>query len=165
LSAVKFSIREFDTTDFETIHAIDQVCYSPDIAYSRAELHWYLDLRGADCLIAETPGSARARRKQIAGFIITARQKLHGHIVTIDVLETYRRAGVGASLLRRAEAHLLKCGVREVWLETATDNQAAIAFWEKHGYRTRGRLANYYPGGLDALAMSKVLKGSASAKS
>ena len=162
---MKLLIREFNAADFETIYAIDQVCYSPDIAYSRAELHWYLELRGADCLIAEIPGSAGARRKQIAGFIITARQKLHGHIVTIDVLETHRRANVGTSLLHKAEARLHRRGVREVWLETATDNRAAIAFWEKHGYRTRGRLANYYPEGLDALAMSKVLPGSASAKS
>ncbi|MHB8674919.1 MAG: GNAT family N-acetyltransferase [Candidatus Acidiferrales bacterium] len=162
---MKLSIREFDAADFETIYKIDQVCYSPDIAYSRVELQWYLELRGADCLIAEISGSASTRRKQIAGFIITARQRLHGHIVTIDVLEAYRRAGVGASLLRSAETRLRRRGAREVWLETATDNEAAIAFWEKHGYRTRGRLANYYPKGLDALAMSKVLAGSASAKS
>jgi len=158
---VKLSIREFDAADFETIYAIDQICYSADIAYSRAELQWYLGLRGADCLIAEIPGSAGARRKQIAGFIISARQKLHGHIVTIDVLEGHRRAGVGTFLLRHAEARLRKRGAREVWLETATDNEAAIAFWEKHGYRTRGRLRNYYPGGLDAFSMSKPLAGAA----
>ncbi|MHB8411543.1 MAG: GNAT family N-acetyltransferase [Candidatus Acidiferrales bacterium] len=158
---MRFSIREFDAADFETIYKIDQVCYSPDIAYSRVELQWYLELRGADCLIAEIPGSASMRRKQIAGFIITARQRLHGHIVTIDVLEAYRRAGVGASLLRQAEARLRKRGTREVWLETATDNDAAIAFWEKHGYRTRGRLRNYYPGRLDAFSMSKPLAGAA----
>ncbi|MHB8541273.1 MAG: GNAT family N-acetyltransferase [Candidatus Acidiferrales bacterium] len=158
---MKVAIREYDAADFETIYAIDQVCYSPDIAYSRAELEWYLELRGADCLIAEIPGSASKRRKQIAGFIITARQNLHGHIVTIDVLEAYRRAGVGTSLLRHAEARLRKRGTREVWLETATDNDAAIAFWEKHGYRTRGRLRNYYPGRLDAFSMSKPLAGAA----
>jgi len=154
---VKCSIREFDAADFEAIYEIDQVCYSPDIAYSRAELQWYLRLRGADCLIAEVPGSASARRKQIAGFVITAQQKQHGHIVTIDVLEPHRRAGVGASLLRRAEARLRKRGAREVWLETATNNESAIAFWQKHGYRTRGRIRNYYPGGLDAFSMSKPL--------
>ncbi|HVA16214.1 MAG TPA: GNAT family N-acetyltransferase, partial [Candidatus Dormibacteraeota bacterium] len=66
-------------------------------------------------------------------------------------------AGVGASLLRRAEARLRKRGAREVWLETATNNESAIAFWQKHGYRTRGRLRNYYPGGLDAFSMSKPL--------
>jgi len=162
---VQFSIREYGAADFEAIYAIDQVCYSPEIAYSRAELRWYLGLPGAECLIAETRTAAKNPRKQIVGFIIIACRKLHGHIITIDVLEAHRRAGVGASLLRRAETRLRRRGAREVWLETATDNEAAIAFWEKHGYRTRGRLANYYPDGLDALAMSKVLAGSASVKS
>ena len=154
---MKFSIREYGASDFEAIYAIDQVCYSPEIAYARAELRWYLGLPGAECLIAETRSAAKNPRKQIVGFIITACQKLHGHIITIDVLEAHRRAGVGASLLRRAEMRLRRRGAREVWLETATDNEAAIAFWGKHGYRTRGRLANYYPDGLDALAMSKPL--------
>jgi len=44
--------------------------------------------------------------------------------------------------------------VREVWLETATDNESAIAFWKKHGYRTCGTRRGY-PGGRDAFSMEK----------
>jgi len=167
---VRFSIREYCAADFEAIYAIDQACYSADIAYSRGELRWYLSLPGAECLVAEirgsggggrNTGSAKPSRKKIAGFIVTARQNVHAHIVTIDVLELHRRAGLGASLLRRAEASLQKRDACEVWLETATNNEAAIAFWNKHGYRTRGRIRNYYPGGLDAFSMSKPLAGAA----
>lgn len=166
---MRFSIREFRAADFDAIYAIDQACYLADIAYSRDELRWYLSLPGAECLVAEIRGSltgrskssAKALPKKIAGFIVTARQNVHAHIVTIDVLELHRRAGLGASLLRRAEASLQKRGAREVWLETATNNEAAIAFWNKHGYRTRGRIRNYYPGGLDAFSMSKPLAGAA----
>ncbi|MGH9711078.1 MAG: GNAT family N-acetyltransferase [Candidatus Acidiferrales bacterium] len=166
---MRFSIREYRAADFEAIYAIDQACYPADIAYSRGELRWYLSLPGAECLVAEIrPASKKsgrsrikARRKQIAGFIITARQNVRGYIVTIDVLKPHRRAGLGASLLRRAETRLRKRGARTVWLETATDNDAAIAFWQKHGYRTRGRIRNYYPGGLDAFTMSKPLAGAA----
>jgi len=165
---VRFSIREYRAADFEAIYAIDQACYPVDVAYSRGELRWYLDLPGAECLVAEirggggrTKGNSTASRKRIVGFIVTARQKVHAHIITIDVLELHRRAGLGASLLRRAEARLRKRGAREVWLETATNNEAAIAFWNKHGYRTRGRIRNYYPGGLDAFSMSKPLAGTA----
>ncbi|MGB7025486.1 MAG: N-acetyltransferase [Candidatus Acidiferrales bacterium] len=165
---MRFSIREYGATDFDAIYAIDQACYPADIAYSRGELRWYLNLPGAECLVAEIGGregvggrksSAKASRKKIAGFIITARQDVHAHIITIDVLELHRRGGLGASLLRRVEARLRKGGAREVWLETATNNEAAIAFWNKHGYRTRGRIRNYYPGGLDAFSMSKALAG------
>lgn len=166
---MRFSIREYRAADFDAIYAIDQACYPADIAYSRGELRWYMSLPGAECLVAEIRGSgggvsgrksnAKTPPKKIAGFIVAARQNEHAHIVTIDVLELHRRAGLGASLLRRAEASLQKRGAREVWLETATDNEAAIAFWNKHGYRTRGRIRNYYPGGLDAFSMSKPLAG------
>lgn len=165
---MKFTIREYGAADFDAIYAIDQACYPADIAYSRGELRWYLSLTGAECVVAELrankisrAGSEKTSRKKIAGFIITARQDVHAHIITIDVLELHRRAGLGASLLRRAEARLGKRGAREVWLETATNNEAAIAFWNKHGYRTRGRIRNYYPGGLDAFCMSKSLAGAA----
>ena len=165
---MRFSIREYGVADFDAIYAIDQACYAADIAYSRGELRWYLSLPGAECRVAEirdnksrSTGSGKTSRKKVVGFIVTARQNVHAHIVTIDVLELHRRAGLGASLLRRAEASLQKRGAREVWLETATNNEAAIAFWNKHGYRTRGRIRNYYPGGLDAFSMSKPLAGAA----
>ena len=42
-------------------------------------------------------------------------------------------------------------------LETATTNKAAIAFWEKHGYRQFATIDNYYGPGLDAFGMEKLL--------
>jgi ribosomal protein S18 acetylase RimI-like enzyme len=158
------SLRLAQETDFETLYAIDQVCYSPAVAYTRDELRWYLSLREAECIVAELRKRSKARLAKIAGFIVDVSRNKHGHIVTIDVLEAHRRTGVGSALLRRAEARMKRRGVGEVWLETATDNEAAIAFWEKHGYRSRGRLANYYPDGVDAFAMCKLLADSATTK-
>ena len=155
-------VRAYREADFETLYAIDQVCYSPTVAYTRAEMRWYLSLRGTECWVAEA--RRKATRSRIAGFIVATSRAVHGHVVTIDVLEMYRRTGVGSALLQRAEANMGRRGVAEVWLETATNNEAAIAFWKKHGYRSHGRLPKYYPDGLDALAMSKALAGSASAE-
>lgn len=84
-------------------------------------------------------------------------RKPHGHIVTIDVLEMHRRRGVASALLQYVESEMGRQGIQEVWLETATNNESAIAFWKKHGYRSRGLLPNYYPNRLDAYAMSKAL--------
>ena len=153
---VKFKVRRYEDNDFETLYAIDQLCYTPEIAYSRAELRWYLAMPGAMCWIAE---NARAKRgaARIAGFIVATSRGAHGHILTIDVLEKFRRAGVGRLLLRRAEREMEKRGAREIWLETATNNDGAIAFWKNRGYITRGRLPHYYPTGVDAFAMSKNL--------
>ena len=158
-----FSLRLARQRDFETLYAIDQVCYSPAIAYSRDELHWYMDLRGAECMVAEVPTRAKASTR-IAGFIVTVSRDTHGHIITIDVLEKFRHAGIGSALLRRAEAQMRRLGVSKAWLETAINNEVAIAFWKKHGYRSHGRLPNYYPDGLDALAMSKQLSDPTAAR-
>ena len=96
-------------------------------------------------------------RGKPAGFCLTAYRETRGHIITIDVLEAYRRHKIGSRLLEAVESRLAESGVNEVILETATENHSAIAFWEKHGYRTRGIWKGYYPGGRDAYAMIKSI--------
>ncbi len=147
------TLRPYRPEDFETLYAIDQACYDETIAYSHRELACYMHLPGADCLVAETGGKA-------IGFVLSSREKDQGHVITIDVLAPHRRTGVGSALLVGAEKRLAERGVTRVVLETATNNQPAVSFWQKHGYRTRGVLRNYYPGGLDAFAMSKSLRSS-----
>lgn len=137
--------------DFETLYEIDQACYEPEIAYSRRELRRYLRLPGAECVVAEAGG-------RIAGFCIGAREDALGYLITMDVLEPFRRIGVGTALLRELEARLAATHVQEVFLETATDNQPAIAFWTRHGYRKQGVRKGYYPGGRDAYTMSKAIR-------
>lgn len=134
--------------DFETLYAIDQACYAPEIAYSRRELRWYLRQPGVECLVADAEG-------QIAGFLVAARQGARAHIITLDVLEPSRRRGIGSALLVEMERRLAAQGAQQVELETATNNDPAVAFWQKHGYRTAGVLRGYYPGPIDAYAMYK----------
>jgi ribosomal-protein-alanine N-acetyltransferase len=134
----------------ETLYAIDQACYAPGIAYLKRTLRWFLGLPGAECLVAEAEG-------RIAGFLLAEHAARRAHLITIDVLEPYRRRGFGTALLRAMEATLAERGVEQIELETATDNHAAIAFWRKHGYRTVGVLKRYYSNDLDAYSMQKSL--------
>jgi ribosomal-protein-alanine N-acetyltransferase len=157
---VNITLRTFKPDDFDTLYEIDQACYEPEVAYSNRELRAYLRFSGSDCLVAEAEAqaeSAVAAEKRIAGFCISARREESGYIVTIDVLPQFRRHHLGTKLLDEIERRLAANGVREVALETATDNDSAIAFWTKHGYRKLGIKKDYYPGGRDAFAMSKTL--------
>jgi ribosomal-protein-alanine N-acetyltransferase len=147
---VNITLRNNTPEDFDTLHEIDQLCYEGEVAYSKRELRAYLRFRGSECVVAEVDG-------EIAGFCISARQGERGYIVTIDVLPQFRRLHVGTALLKEIERRLADNGVREVALETATDNESAISFWKKHGYRSRGVRENYYPNGRDAFAMVKLL--------
>ena len=148
------SLRAYDPADFETLYSIDQACYPRGIAYSRSTLRQFLALPGADCLVAQT---GKGREWAIAGFIVAESAGADARIITIDVLEAHRRAGVGTALLRAIEQRLAAGGVRRVELETATSNAAGVAFWERHGYRKTGVLRGYYLGRLDAWKMRKTL--------
>jgi ribosomal-protein-alanine N-acetyltransferase len=159
IQRVRFLLRCYVPADLETLYEIDQLCYPPEIAYSRRELRNYLRFPGADCLIAEAAAENVAEPShKIIGFCITARLRAEGYIITMDVLSAHRRQGVATALLAEAERRLAQNGVLEVGLETATDNDSAIAFWQKHGYRETGIRKNYYPGGLDAFSMVKTLR-------
>jgi ribosomal-protein-alanine N-acetyltransferase len=158
--AAAMQIREWQPEDFEALHALDRACFPPPIAYSRRTLRKFLRLPGAECLVAQR--SISEDDGQIAGFILThagartARQPACGHIISLDVAQQFRRCGVGSALLRAAEESLMARGVHTIDLETAVDNQPAIAFWRRHGYEIAGAIEDYYDGGGDAFAMSKT---------
>jgi ribosomal protein S18 acetylase RimI-like enzyme len=147
---VKLELRKYVPKDFDTLYQIDLKCYPPEVAYSRRDLHIYLRLPGAECIVAEDSGAA-------IGFCLTSHRGAQGYIVTIDVLESHRRKHVGSAILAESERRLAVSGIREVTLETAVDTESAVAFWLKHGYRKLGLKKGYYPGGRDAFAMVKRL--------
>ncbi len=113
-------------------------------------LRYFLTLPSAECLVA-------ADGKDIGGFILASLNAPLAHIVTLDVAETHRRSGVGSMLLAGMENEMAAQQVHTVLLETAVDNLAAVAFWQRHGYRIEGVLKRYYLGRTDAYEMRKFL--------
>jgi [ribosomal protein S18]-alanine N-acetyltransferase len=145
------TLRPYQPSDFETLHRIDQACFPRGIAYGRTELRIYLRAEGAHCIIADVGG-------EVAGFILTEQSGDAAHIITLDVLDPYRRQSVGSRLLEAAEQEAVSRGARRMVLETATTNYPAIALWTKHGYRRTVIIKNYYGHGLDAFEMQKHLE-------
>ncbi len=152
---MEFTLREYSPSDLDTLYEIDQACYPRGIAYSRRMLRWYLSQRGALCLVAQAAGAADSA---VLGFIIAQGSGAAGYIVTIDVLEAHRRSGIGTALLQETERRLAKVGVRYIGLQTATNNEAGVAFWQRHGYRSSGVTRGYYLGRIDAYEMFKELQ-------
>jgi ribosomal protein S18 acetylase RimI-like enzyme len=150
---MNFQVDEYDPANFEAMHELDLSCYQPGISYSRRTLKWFLALPRAECLVAKPDKNPPA----ILGFIIVEHEGVQGHIITLDVAQASRRTGVGTALLRASERRMAARGVTRVELETATTNEAGVAFWQRHGYRSLGVIPRYYLGRLDAYAMSKKL--------
>jgi [ribosomal protein S18]-alanine N-acetyltransferase len=154
---VPFTVRDFQPADFETLWRLDQECFPPGISYSRAELKLYMRRRGSFTLVAED-AAATAGKGLVAGFIVAeADGRGHGHIITIDVIASVRRFGVGSLLLRTAEDRLCVAGCRSIELETAVDNSSALAFYKRHGYSVIETFPRYYSNGVDALVLQKDL--------
>jgi [ribosomal protein S18]-alanine N-acetyltransferase len=149
-------LRSFQMRDLAGLHQLDQVCFPREIAYSRAELQYFLTHPKCSCWIAEQP------EDRLAGFVIFERANRHGrpsgHIVTLDIDPVERRRGLGTLLMQTAEKQMKQEGAGVLSLEVAENNPAAQQFYRRLGFVTRGRIAKYYGGMVDAEVMEKVIE-------
>jgi [ribosomal protein S18]-alanine N-acetyltransferase len=150
-NAVAIVLRDAQAKDFEDLWRIDQQCFPAGISYSRQELKFYMRRQGSFTLVAEDTKADR-----MVGFIVV-HDGAAGHIITIDVIPTARRSGVGSMLLEAAEDRLHAAGSRAVDLETAVDNAFALSFYKRHGYHVIRTWPRYYSNGVDALVLRKNL--------
>src|SRR6202167_6415911 len=92
LSIRPLHIRPVHADDFAALYALDQACFAPGIAWSKAELAYFLKYPGNIALLAEDEAG------RIAGFAIAGRQlrkgAVLGRLITIDVEPVQRRRGV-----------------------------------------------------------------------
>ena len=144
-------LRPFRAADLETLYQIDQACFPPAVSYSRSELARFIGHRGSQTWIA-------VEGETIVGFLIAHRGLgKAGYIVTIDVIESRRRGGVGSRLMDAAEAWARQQGLESVSLETAEDNLAAQKFYAARGYSQVEKREDYYGPGQAAWRMVKSL--------
>ncbi|MBI5636397.1 MAG: GNAT family N-acetyltransferase [Nitrospinae bacterium] len=137
-------IRPAISADIKRMWEIDQICFDPDIAYPIDFIYYHL-------LVLRDPAFCAFDGEAMVGFVLTAMEKRgEGSIVTIDILGPYRRRGLGGRLIGMAEQALAARGARKAVLQVAVENEAAIAFYEKHGYMRGRLLKNYYGKKKDA---------------
>jgi len=153
---VDWRLRAARPDDLEALFSLDQACFAPGIAWSKAEMHYFLKHANNFAVVADGEGSA------IAGFAIAGTHRrrgvLLGRLITIDVRADARRKGLGNALMAAVEDRLRAAGATAIVLEVAVDNAAAQAFYERHGFARTGRIPGYYMGKIDALAMEKPLQ-------
>ena len=146
-----FRIRPFRKADFQTLWSIDQICFDPQLAYSRAELAFYMRRSGSFTLVAETEaGAGQGVAASTLGFVVAEVGRAKhgvktGHIITIDVVPAARRSGVGSALLDAAEQQLAEAGAGSVLLETAVNNETALRFYSKKDISSKGQLRDTMP--------------------
>jgi [ribosomal protein S18]-alanine N-acetyltransferase len=144
-------LRSYQPSDFLTLHQIDQACFPPAVSYSQKELAGFIDDKESKTWVAEQDG-------RIIGFLVADRQTHRaGHIITLDVLDEWRRLGVGTLLMDAAEDWARQQGLQLIYLETSEQNVAAQQFYARREYEKYRIVERYYGNGDAAWVMVKWL--------
>jgi len=150
-SSDSITIRDFRPEEIPRMHEIDLICFPDYMAYSRAELVFFLKHPAAITRIAERGG-------EIAGFAVGGREPgARAHIITLDVVPEARRCGIGAALMAALHEAFRERGVAQVVLEVATGNEGAQRFYVELGYERKNLLRGYYKNRSDAYQMMRQL--------
>ena len=153
LGLSRVRLRPFEAKDLPELQLLDARCFPPQIAYTRAELQFFVRHPRSTTTVAESGG-------QVAGFCVVdwkleAGRKV-GHFITIDVALERRRHGLGRLLMQTGESQLAGMGCIAITLEVAVNNAGAQAFYGQLGYQQTGRIPGYYADGTNALVMRKA---------
>lgn len=93
-----------------------------------------------------------------AGYLAAHRVLDELQIHSLAVARRERRRGFGRALVEHALA--AEPGLRAAHLEVRSNDASAQAFYAALGFRPVGRRPRFYPGGTDALSMTRAIPGS-----
>jgi|SRR5215469_817031 len=84
---------------------------------------------GGDFLVAELDGHIVG----MGGFRPSSMPG-RAEVLRVRVHPARRRRGIGSALMAELESRAAACGFHEAWLDTATNQPEAMAFYERLGY-------------------------------
>ena len=145
-------IRPGEAVDLEAVLALECASFTGD-RLSRRALRRFLRSERRPLIVARTCG-------RVVGYVLIslpARARA-ARIYSVAVATDYSRRGVGRELLHAAERYARAHGREALRLEVRYDNAAAIALYQKLGYRDFGSYCGYYDDGAEALRFEKALK-------
>ena len=91
------------------------------------------------------------------GFVMARVAEDEAEILTIAVAPQARCCGLGSALLNRAAQTASSMGARMMFLEVSESNAAAMALYQRSGFREVGRRKSYYGPAEDALILRAEL--------
>jgi len=159
LQKAEFIIREFKPTDLNDVVSINRKCLPENYAPSFFLEHHYENPK--IFLVAEVDG-------KIAGYVMCRMEfglsnfkkmfARKGHVISLAVLDEYRRRGIGYALMKEAMKNMAESGASEVYLEVRVSNHPAISLYKKLGFKPVKVINRYYADGEDAYLMAVELK-------
>jgi [ribosomal protein S18]-alanine N-acetyltransferase len=142
-------IRPAGLEDLDAIARLEQDSF-PEDQVSRRSFRYFMKKPWSPVIAAFIEG-------KLAGYALAAvrRNGRSVRIYSIAVDPRFGRRGVGWALLQACERFALAQGKPALTLEVRYDNAAAIALYEKFGFRQFGEHDDYYSDGATALRYEK----------
>jgi ribosomal protein S18 acetylase RimI-like enzyme len=153
------SIRSAVKEDLTATVDLEKACFNSDLSLKKRQLQYLQQRKSAVFLVAEEAGQV------IGEGIALVRQHKGGHsgrIYSLAVNENHRGKKIGRRLLQAMVDQLESRGVKRIYLEVEKSNIPAIALYERNGFRSIGKLPNYYGQDCDGIHMMLDLAASAS---
>ena len=148
------TVRRAAPADLDALVALELRAFSGD-RMSRAQYRRHLASPRAAVLVADAPGEGLLGN----ALVFFRNGSTLARLYSIATAPAARGRGIGAGLLAAAEDAARARGCRALRLEVRVDNPAAMALYERAGYRRIGRYAGYYEDGADAWRYEKRLAG------
>ena len=124
----------------DQLFQIEEQCFDQE-AFSKRQIAYLLTDYNTIAFVAKV-------NEVVVGFIIAQVEMEEntefGHVITINVVRNFRRKGIGKRMLLQIETILKQKGVEQSLLEVREDNHSAINLYQTLGYKTIGKLENYY---------------------
>jgi len=146
-------IRRARGTDLDALLTLEQQGFPGD-RLSRRQYRHHLRNPRARLLVADA-----GCRLAGSALLLFRRGARVARLYSLAVDQAWRGRGIGRRLLDAGERESAKRGCIRVRLEVRTDNRAAQALYEGHGYRRVGQRPGYYEDGADAWCYEKCLGG------
>lgn len=147
---VEPAIRLATKSDLPFALELECVCFASDISLKNRQLEYLQQRASAIFIVAEQDGHVIGD-----GIALVRRQRqgLTGRIYSLAVHPQQRGKKFGQRLLHALMAGLVARGVKRIYLEVDHTNAAAVALYERNGFRTVNILSGYYGEGRDAMRM------------
>lgn len=143
---MSFALRRLELDDLDAIEAIEQVSYPAP--WSRAMFVGELSKATARSLGAVDADG------DLIGYLVLSRYVDAWHVMNVAIAPAHRRRGVASALLEQVFAETAEDARRGYTLEVRVSNTAAIALYERFGFRSSGVRRGYYTDNReDALIM------------
>jgi ribosomal-protein-alanine N-acetyltransferase len=145
-------IREATPQDLDALLELELAGFDRD-TFRLSQLRYLLTRANATTFILEEMGEIQG-----AAIMLWRRNSSVGRLYSsIVVYPPSQGRGLGSRLLKACEDAAIRRGCATLSLEVRADNQRAIVFYQRHGYRITKSLPGYYADGLSGLRMVKDL--------